>query len=353
MKKTLVTILQYVVFLGLGIWIIYHMLHELKPEQKDQLLNAIASVNLWYLVPIFFLGFLSHLFRAMRWRLLLETLKGHPHPSLFNTTAAVLVGYITNLVLPRAGEVAKCTVLAKYEKTPAHKMVGTIVAERAFDILCLIIVAVIAGLLQASVIGTFAREMAHKVARGFMRSEHTLLIILIVIIILVIAVILVYRRHRETQVGHFMREMAHGIASIYHMKKRWQFLGYTFLIWAMYTLEIYVGFMALPATAQHLGFLALPAFPGHNINMYAALVVLVYGAVGMIITPGGIGAYTLLVGQMLTYYAIDDVNAQAFGWIAWAAQTGIIILLGIAALIFLPLHNQRRNRHAQATVDTE
>src|ERR1700721_2963623 len=149
MKKTLLTILQYVVFLGLGIGIVYHILHQLSARQVDELKAAIYSIDPWYLIPIFIAGFLSHFFRAVRWRYLLETVG--TKPSLTNTTFAVLIGYITNLLLPRAGEVAKCTVLAKYEKTPAHKMIGTIVAERAFDILCLIVIAIFAFLIQFTI----------------------------------------------------------------------------------------------------------------------------------------------------------------------------------------------------------
>ncbi len=140
MKKTLLTVLQYVVFLGLGIWIVYHMLHQLTDKQQTELVAAIRSIDAWYLIPICFVGFLSHFFRAWRWRYLLETVD--MKPTVMNTTFAVLIGYITNLALPRAGEVAKCTVLAKYEKMPAHKMIGTIVAERAFDIFCLVLIAI-------------------------------------------------------------------------------------------------------------------------------------------------------------------------------------------------------------------
>jgi hypothetical protein len=61
-------------------------------------------------------------------------------PRISNTFLAVLIGYMANLAFPRLGEVLKCTVLARYEKVPANKLVGTIVAERVFDVICLVIV---------------------------------------------------------------------------------------------------------------------------------------------------------------------------------------------------------------------
>ena len=80
-------------------------------------------------------------------------------------------------------------------------------------------------------------------------------------------------------------------------------------------------------------------------------VVLVYGSVGMIVTPGGIGMYTLLVAQILGVYNIPDVPAQAFGWIAWAVPTCLIIIMGVASLLLI--HPLKRKNDAQAAVDTK
>ena len=334
MKKALVTILQYVLFLGLGIWIVYHMLHELTPQQETELVVAIKSIDAWYLIPICIAGFFSHFFRALRWRYLLDTVDAKP--TVLNTTFAVMIGYITNLAVPRAGEVAKCTVLAKYEKTPAHKMIGTIVAERAFDILCLIIIAVTAFLLQFNVINDYIGGRMHRMGEKIHSHEDVVIGVLAAIVLFIVASIIIYRRSRETKFGRFMKEMNHGILSILHMKKRRQFIGYTVLIWLMYVLQIYVGLKSLPAT--------------HNLSVLAALVVLVYGSVGMIVTPGGIGLYPFLVAQILGVYLISDVPAQAFGWIAWAVQTGLIIILGVLSLLFIHPYNKKRD--AQAGLDT-
>ena len=338
MKKTLLTILQYIVFLGLGIWIIYHMLHELKPEQKDELVAAIRSIDAWYLIPICFVGFLSHFFRALRWRYLLETVE--MKPTVLNTTFAVMIGYITNLALPRAGEVAKCTVLAKYEKMPAHKMIGTIVAERAFDIVSLLVIAVIAFILQFGQISNYVGAGAHQLGERMEtpHNERVLFMVIAALTIFIIASVIIYRRNRETKFGRFMKEMSRGVLSILHMKKRGQFMGYTVLIWLMYVLQIYIGLKSLPDT--------------HHLSALVALVVLVYGSVGMIVTPGGIGLYPFLVAQILTVvYGINEVPAQAFGWIAWVVQTGIIIVLGVVSLLFI--HSYNRRRDAQVAVDTK
>ena len=329
MKKKISTILQYALFLGLGIGILYFMLHEQSAEQQAKMLNAIKSVHYWLFAPIFVIGFLSHFFRGIRWKLLLEPL--NIFPSTINVTFAVLIGYVANLVLPRAGEVAKCTVLAGYEKVPANKMVGTIVAERAFDILCLIVITIVAFSVQASVIGDYTIHKFHRLAELITQNRVVLTAMIVVGTLLVLFLIRVYRKHKETKVGHFVRGLADGVSSIIHMKKKWQFMGYTFLIWFMYGLQVYLGLLALPGT--------------HHLSPMASLVVLVFGSVGMILTPGGLGAYTYLVAEILSFYAIDEASANAFGYIAWGAQTGIIIVLGVLSIILLPIYNKNW-RHA-------
>lgn len=333
MRKALSTIVQYIVFLGLGIGVIYHMLHQLTAAELKELIVAINGVNLWYLLPIFIIGFLSHFLRGLRWRYLLDTLD--MHPTIMNTTLAVFIGYITNLALPRAGEVAKCTALAKYEKLPAHKMVGTIVGERAFDIFCLMLVGLLTLLFQISTISAYLTDKVSRLWTDIKSNKVVISIIIISVITAFIVLIKVYRKHRETKFGKFIKEMSHGVFSIFRMRNRGQFLAYTFLMWLMYVLQVYVGFLALPSTS--------------HLSILAALAVLCYGAVGLIVTPGGIGLYTLLVAQILVVYGVSDIQAQAFGWIAWAVQTIIIIIFGVISLLFIHPYNKKRN--AQTTVD--
>jgi hypothetical protein len=80
-------------------------------------------------------------------------------PTTFNVFNAVMIGYMANLALPRLGEVLKCTILARYEKLGPDKLVGTIVAERAVDLMCLISVFMITILVQFSIVGDFALQL--------------------------------------------------------------------------------------------------------------------------------------------------------------------------------------------------
>src|SRR5215510_13832439 len=104
--------------------------------------------------------------------------------------------------------------------------------------------------------------------------------------------------------------MGDGVRSIFKLEKRWLFLFYTCMIWGCYIFMLVLGFWSMPFT-QHL-------------SVLAALVVLIFGSIGMIVTQGGIGAYPVLVGSVLTRYGLDEPSGLAFGWVSWIVQTLIV-----------------------------
>ncbi|HTM67061.1 MAG TPA: lysylphosphatidylglycerol synthase transmembrane domain-containing protein [Flavipsychrobacter sp.] len=334
MKKIVLTSLQYIIFFGLGGLLIWWQYHQLQPQDKEQLFTAFDQVRerLWLLIPVLIIGFLSHFFRALRWKLLLQPLK--LNPTTVNITFAVLIGYLVNLLVPRMGEVARCTVLAKYEREPVDKIIGTIVAERSFDLLCLILVGILSFILQLDIARDYVtEEMAKLAIKG-----STVAIILGGIAALFVLLIFIYKKNKQSKLGRFISGIGYGILSIKFMHKKGLFLLYTFLIWFCYLSLIYIGFRAIDAT-QHLGWLP-------------ALSVLVFGSLGMIATPGGIGAYPIAVQKLLVnLYGVNKNFALAFGWVSWSAQTAIILVLGLLSLLLLPIYNVKP--HGQTAMDHE
>jgi uncharacterized membrane protein YbhN (UPF0104 family) len=330
-KRVFRLIVQYGIFLGLGVLLVWWQAGKVTPEEKEQIMASLGQVRdrAWLLVPVFFIGFLSHIFRALRWKVMLEPLG--IRPSSVNITGAVLIGYLANLLLPRMGEIVRCTVLAKYERQPADRIIGTIVAERSFDMLCLLVIIVLAFILQTDIVSDyFDREMSAYLSKG-----PALAVAAVGGLLLLLALVIVYRKTRHTKIGQFIAGMMDGIKAILRMKKSGQFLLHTFLIWLCYLLQIYVGFKSIVATEA--------------LTMLAALSVLIFGSIGMIVTPGGLGAYPIAVQKILTLYHIEDAYGFAFGWVAWSAQTGTLLILGLIAFLILPAYN--RNRYGPDRMD--
>jgi len=142
MKNKLLTIFKYLFFLGLGIFLVWWSIHKMDDKNWQECKTALQSARFILFIPVFFILVASHISRAIRWKILMKPM-GYS-PSLINTFFAVMIGYLANLAVPRLGEVLKCTILGKYEKVPADKLVGTILIERAIDVVSLLIVFIIA-----------------------------------------------------------------------------------------------------------------------------------------------------------------------------------------------------------------
>lgn len=328
-KKTISTLLQLIIFLSLGIALMIWRYNAIEPQDKADMFAAFRNIRWGWAGPVLVIGFLSHYFRALRWKLLLRPLD--IYPTTANTTFAVLIGYLANILVPRMGEVAKCTVLAKYEDVPAEKLVGTIIAERAFDLSCLILILFLTLFIQFDIIYPFAKELYLKIFTDGSGNFYWLRIgiALIVLAGMIICCILLARKLKGSKVGKIIAGIGEGLKAILKVKQKGLFFLYTFLVWAMYIALVIIGFWALPET--------------EHITLLAAFSIITFGSVGMIVTPGGIGAYPVIVAEVLLLYGINAGIGFAYGWVSWTAQTVVVIVLGLGALILLPLYNRKKH----------
>lgn len=269
------------------------------------------------------------------------------HPSKFNTFAAVMIGYLVNTGVPRLGEVVKCTLLARYEKVRADRLVGTIVMERAVDMVCLIVAFILSLLFQGHIIGEYVSSLFGNFFRD--QSGHTSTTKLVVIIagFLVFLAILYFVLKRfghidaVAKIKNVIKGILHGLQSIRYIKHKGWFLFHSVLIWVLYFASTTIGIYALQETA-HLG-------------MGGGLTTLAVGSVGMVLTPGGIGAYPLLVSKLIGLYQLDeDTIGNALGWLLWTVQTIIIVAGGLIFSALFSYHNKnKRPSEARARLKDE
>jgi uncharacterized protein (TIRG00374 family) len=335
MKKSFVTIIQYLFFISLGVFFVWLSVKDIKHEQWLQIKDSIQRARHWIVFPVILMLLLSHYSRALRWKILMEPL-GYK-PSTFNTFASVMIGYLVNTGVPRLGEVVKCTLLSKYEKLRADKLIGTIVMERAVDVVCLLIVFVAAIIFQWHIIGDFVFNAFGKFFTD--RTGHTSMVKLViglVSIILIFSILyFILKRFGHidaiAKIKEIIRGILHGLSSIRFIKHKALFLFHTVLIWALYLFSTTAGIYALQETA-HLGF-------------GGGLTTLVMGSVGMIISPGGIGAYALVVAKLMKLYGLDeDTIGAALGWLLWSVQTLIILVGGLIFFSLFSYYNKKEKK---------
>lgn len=335
MNKSFRTILQYSFFLGLGIFLVWWSVKDLTGEDKSQIKESLKTARYWLLIPVFGILFLSHLVRALRWKLLIEPL-GYK-PSTTNTLFAVFIGYLANQAVPRLGEVLKCTILARYEKVPADKLVGTIILERVIDAITLLIVFGVTLAIQPDIYSQLIETIFNTKKEGGAAktiSSSMLLIIIGGILFIALAIWMIRNKKNFNDLSLLFRRIGksiwQGVSAIRHLKKRWLFIFFTISMWSLYLTGGYLGFMALKET-QHFG-----------IN--EAFTVLSAGSVGMIATPGGIGAYAYLLQKTMQVYGLNEGIALAFGWILWLAQTAVILIGGFISFLAIPYYNKKIHR---------
>jgi uncharacterized membrane protein YbhN (UPF0104 family) len=316
-------------FFLLGIALIWWSLHQIPAEEWTKFTLALKQSKLWIVFPVFIILGLSHFLRALRWRLIMEPL-GY-QPSIANTYLAVLIGYLANLAIPRLGEVLKCTLLAKYEKVPAEKIVGTIVAERAFDVVSLGIVFLMALGLQFNVIEAGWNQLKNQTGAQTINSneDNWTMYLLIGIGVILFALFLILRKRIPTIVASMKKIISgiwEGVMSATKLKQQKLFFVYSFGIWFLYLLATYVG---LHATA------------GTESSFATAISCLAYASIGMILTPGGIGAYAYFMAKVLELNGVDYTLGLANGTLQWFSQFLIVIVLGGISLIILPIINKQ------------
>jgi uncharacterized membrane protein YbhN (UPF0104 family) len=334
MKAKFFTILKYLFFIALGAFFVWLSVRNLDAAKWEQIKGAVARGRKWVIFPVILFLLTAHYSRAMRWKLLMEPL-GYK-PSNFNAFATVMIGYLVNAGAPRLGEVFKCTLLARYEKFKVDKLIGTILIERAVDLVCFFIVLISALILQGDIfdqmVTNLLKEFFHD-QTGHLSNQKLLVALGIFILILFVFYIILKRfGHIDiiARIKKSIKNILHGLSSIRNLEHKGWFIFHSLLIWTMYWLASAAGLYALRET-QYLG-------------LSGGLAALVVGTIAIIITPGGIGAYPVFIANLLSLYGLDaGTTGIASGTLMWAVQTAIIVIGGMICFGLISKYNKKQS----------
>ena len=302
----------------LGVFLAWYALSKVS---FDELLVYIKKADYKYIILGVCLGLLSHLSRAYRWLFMLEPM-GYK-VKFGNSIMAVFATYLINYTIPRAGEVARATILTNYENVPFEKGFGTIVSERIADLIMIFMIVLLALCMEFDLIYDF-------LLTRFNFSKIILLAITLLVLAILIFIYIARSRSKiALKVKMFCKGLVEGVLSIFKMKKKWPFILHTIFIWTMYVLMFYVTSFAVEEL--------------HGISIGAILFGFISASLSIAATNGGIGSYPLTVYAAFSIFGIAKEHSLAFGWIIWSSQTLMIIVLGGLSLIYLPIFN-RKNR---------
>jgi glycosyltransferase 2 family protein len=334
LNKKIRNITRFTLFLAAGILLLYFAFRGI--DFSEMAVHFREARYGWIGLSLVF-AVISHISRSRRWILLIQPLKYNP--SLWNTVNAVLFGYLANYALPRAGEITRCISLGKKEKIPVDSLVGTVIIERAIDLLSMLLILFILLIARFEQFGFFFSDyifqpMGEKITAIF--GQTTLFwIIVAATFIAALTILYIYRKKILTlqpvrKVIKILKGVAQGLKTVLRMERKWEFLFHTLFIWFNYAMMTWVIVFSLPDITGHLTFVD-------------GIFLLVIGSMGMAVpVQSGIGAFHWIVSRGLQFvYGLELTEGLVFATLQHESQTLLILVLGTIAMIMLFSKNKK------------
>jgi hypothetical protein len=340
-------ILQFTLFLGLGVTIlglVFRSQNTAFQEQCrldgtpadqcsliDKLWHDFSTVSLGWMLMVVAAFTASNMMRAARWQMLIKPL-GY-NAGFTNSFLTILLGYFANLGFPRMGEVVRAGALARYEKIPVHKMMGTVGVDRLMDFVCLFLVVGMAFIFEGQTILNFINSHRNPGSGSILQNPWVIgFLILSVVGVAVLYLLRDRFMHLAPvqKISGLLLGFWEGLRSVFRLESPALFIAYSVGIWLMFYLQCYFNLKAFPPTA--------------HLDAGDALLIFVLGTLGFVIpSPGGMGSFHALAIAGLAIYGISGSDAFSYANIAFfAIQILYNIVGGVLALILLPILNKGR-----------
>jgi len=305
----------------IGIGIIYYQYNTLTSEEIQKIKISFQKANYYYILLSLIIAIIGYWSRAYRWKFALNHL-GY-QTKFSNNFFTVCVSYLVNLTVPRSGEISRAALLKKYEDVPFDKAFGTIVAERIVDLLIFFLFVLIGFISQFDEIYKFLLSKNISLYSLIATGIIGLLLFVVFIFIWIYAEWKIILKLKQKLSG-----LLEGMATVYKMDKKWEYIFHSFFIWFSYLMMFYVAIFALPETS--------------TISFDIVIMGFIFGSLAVGFSNGGLGAYPFSIALIFSLYGISNNVGTAFGWLVWTSQTILAILLGLISYVLLPVLNRNK-----------
>lgn len=328
MNETTKSILKYVLSFGLMGVLLYFSFRGIN---WNEFLDSMRACRWgWVLLSMAF-GYLTFILRAARWRM--QLLPIDSKTSFRTSYDAINIGYLFNLVLPRAGELIRCVYITKHSsrkengerKATYDKVVGTMVMDRSWDVVSGAIIVIILLILLKTSYGDY---LYNSIKTGLAARKGMFLLLLGMLAAGAAFLFLawVFRRKGGIfgKIWHFIAGMADGFTSCLRMRHTWLFILYTLIIWGCYFIMMYTVLLALrdvPTLAP--------------LGVTDAVFLMLVGTVSTLIpVPGGFGAYhSFLLATLSSVYGIPPSIGITVAVLAHESEALMQLLAGLVSYI--------------------
>lgn len=331
-------LLRWLLPLALTILLVSYMFKKVNFRDMMEIISH--GVDYWWILCAMGISVLSHVLRALRWRLQLRSLD--IDAPVMALCCSIFGCYALNLVFPRLGEVWRCTYIAGRQKAPFTKVFGSMVADRLSDTVCVSILTIITFIVAAPAINSFLTQ--YPVGQDLVSTVSSLWfwVALAVASILIWAIFYFGKNVGPIKkVREWMADTWKGFAVITRMKGKWAFVFFSIGIWACYFFQLYVAFFAFSFTRD----LCTPEL---GYGLIPCLVTFILSSFGMAIpSNGGLGPWNLAVMFGLAIYGISAADGTAFSMLQWSGQTVMLIILGIFTMAYISLGKKNQKHDVQ------
>ena len=331
--QVLQRILKIVLPLILGGGILYWMYRNTDFSSLKHMF--LEEMNWWWMILSFPFGILAQMFRAWRWKQVLEPLDEKPRTK--TAIYSIFISYAASLVIPRIGEFSRCAILKRCDGISFTKSLGTVVTERAVDTLIMGIMTTVILLSQMPVFTSFFSRTGTKLDTIFTMVTATGWVVTLICGIAALVSLWIFRKHIVfyDKVKTSVNGIKEGVMSLKNVKNVKLFIFYSLAIWVSYFLHYYLTFFCFDFTS--------------NLGIDAALVTFIVGTVAVIVpTPNGAGPWHFAVKTMLVLYGVAETSALAFVLVVHTVQTLLVVVLGVMGFLCLP-QNKLEKRIKQIT----
>ncbi|HMS65099.1 MAG TPA: lysylphosphatidylglycerol synthase transmembrane domain-containing protein [Ignavibacteria bacterium] len=294
----------------------------------NELFLVLKNANYFYAFAGAFTGIIiGGLIRAFRWRYFLDPLKENIGMNIL--FSSMMIGYMMNSIIPRSGEIYRPVLLANKEKISKASAFGTILAERVFDMLSLLISFGICLIY-------FKKELSSTFEQYNLEiiSLYTSIIVLAFVILLFI--IIFNLEKSEIIIEKITKKI---LPEKLHLKVHNMFIslinGFLFIRYPKYYLQIFVLSILLWFSYVYSTYLTLAAF-NINMNLFDAnlLLTMITFALTIPLPANSAGIYHLFATATLVN--IFGVNKEAaFGFATVSHLLGLLGLVIIGSYYFI------------------
>ncbi len=321
--KTRNIIINTLLSLALGLFLLYIVFNNI---DLNLFLDRLDNLDYSWIYLSMFISIFEHIVRGYRWNLLMQTKK--TNLSTYITTHILIVSYFFALFIPRFNDFVRCYLISKTNKVKISSSLGTVVSERIFDLISLLIISLLFFVIEFDL---FVNFFSTYILTNISFDLYYLLLVFIVLTIIIS--FLFYLNKNSNLFSSKFSEFKSGVFSITKIYKNKKFLFSTLILWIIYFLMGYVIFFSLDETS--------------SLGINSGIAVLVAGSLGMIVpVNAGIGAYHFLVASILLSYNLNYETGLFFATILHTSQIICLAVLGIISSLILFFKIRSNNEYS-------